>query len=480
MSHVMALVNSRKTHHLTSKELFNFKILVLFVIFAYGVALPLWFVLYGHSFLRENDRWSEIVVSKTRVARSEAIDTNHVEQRKRENGQEWRQKNGNLRKEAYKGSENYGIPRPTLGEISSKKTFKGEARIPDRLRHAGDISLKKPHNSETRIPQTFPEIPPDNHGRLLSMKWDQVCCQSVNCLRKYPLFPLLPIETRFLRTLRVSISGKLYAERIFGRVAPPATGTYSFLVKCATTCELWLGENEYPRSSKLFIKIVHGTAMNVTNHKKPNFDVVLHSGRRYFVDILFTVYRQSRGPFEVLWKLPNAGKFSSITQQFFSGFVKTPRSLRNTLSVLSTSPSTRLTPFLENIEEAGEDDDDFRTIGNEKDTAGTFYDYQGMVIPLNTSLRRTKSSPTSSEPPLYLRSCDYRFADLTVNSSLAKYEGVWKTLFSSVYPNDNTGFMMCIGNRYPLDCQGNKRISNETVQKLLSLFTRALGKHNLR
>ena len=220
--------------------------------------------------------------------------------------------------------------------------------------------------------------------------------------------------------------------------------------------------------------------MNVTNHKKPNFDVVLHSGRRYFVDILFTVYRQSRGPFEVLWKLPNAGKFSSITQQFFSGFVKTPRSLRNTLSVLSTSPSTRLTPFLENIEEAGEDDDDFRTIGNEKDTAGTFYDYQGMVIPLNTSLRRTKSSPTSSEPPLYLRSCDYRFADLTVDSSLAKYEGVWKTLFSSVYPNDNTGFMMCIGNRYPLDCQGNKRISNETVQKLLSLFTRALGKHNLR
>lgn len=444
----MVFTKTTKVHRLTSKELHNFKVLVFFVFLVYGLILPLWFVFYGDTFLHDRQRWSDIVVTKTRLSRSEYDEGKHINEKKNKIIEKRKTSNEHIRK-------SYPKTRSRAPPVLSKRS------------------------SETR-------------GRLLSMRWN-VCCQTINCLRKYPLFPLIPDKTGFLRNLRVSDSQKLYGQRITGRLSPPKTGNYSFVVKSMhATCELWLGLNEHPLSSSLVLKVVHGlnvaigndSSVNSTNNTervKQFFEAELSSSKTYFIDIIFTVYRPLGNPIEVLWKLPNADKYTLITTQFLAGFSKKPSSLRTSLIVFSRAPSVRLSTFLETIEEQGEDDEDFRIIGGEAKKDDRFFDEKGRVISINISLHNTGSLPMINykRNVSLLKRCLYSPSFL-VNSSLSKYAGVWRTSFSSVFPKDNTGHMMCIENRYPQDCQGNTVISSETVQKLLKLYTRALINYSTR
>lgn len=426
-----------RQQRLTSKELNNFKFLVFFVFLVYGIVLPLWFAYYGQKFLHEHEKWVDIVISSTRSS------TSKYAERKEMNA-----------KSNNKHTDDYG-----KYKINRKmKAFKSnKSRI---------SSIARKDSSK--------------NGRILAMKWDHLCCQSVNCLRKYPLFPLLPSSTSYLRNLSVLNTERLFGQRIFGRLSPATSGIHSFWVKCMATCELWLSEGEYHRTSKLFIKVVHGLAMNISEHQQ-SFDTELYSNKTYFIDILYAVYRPLAHPLEILWKLPNNDNYTLITEQFFAGFSKKHQSLKTRLKLFSSAPGVHLTPFLAAIEEQGEDDEDFQA-GVELPSEVQLLDKRGMVVPLNASFYQWEFlSPIKHGSPSgrMFKSCDYRPSYL-VDSSLPMYGGVWKTLFSSVFPNDNTGHMMCIGNRYPVDCQGNKVIPHKTIQRLLTLYTDALSKHNIQ
>ena len=426
-----------------STNLSHFKALVMFVFAIYGILIPLWFAFHGNKLLGDNDQWQKIVVTSTRVARSGEKSLEHFR----------RERNGLL-----------GL----------RRRFKRPPMLP------------KPIHSF----QFWP-IPPEprqkiaySSGRLLSMKWEHLCCQSINCLRKFPLFPLLPSKKRFIRKLSLAEKGRLYGQRIAGLLKPPQNGVYSIYMKCLTTCEFWLSENEYPLRSKLLKKIVrglpmeHGTKGN--SSKSLVFKVLLQTDRAYFMDVLLTVYRYSKHPFEVLWKLPRSNTFVPLTKNFFTGFQKNPESFANVLKLYAQSPSVKLTPFLESIEEAGDDDDDYTILGGKPDLnmSSPFMDSQGRPILVNSSLQEYKYLRLfKSSPPL--KECPYRLMFMR-NRTLEKYAGVWKTHFSSVFPEDRTGHMMCIGNRYPVDCEGNKVMSRETVSKVLSFYSKALSDNHTR
>lgn len=445
-----------------SMELSHFKALVVFVFAVYGILIPLWFAFHGNKLLDSNDQWRTMVMSSTRIASSQMKETGYFD----------------IKTERASKS--------VINKKHSGKVIKHHSKRPP--------TLPKPLYSLYYMP--VPVQPQPRHkvsyysGRLLSMKWDHICCQSINCLRKFPLFPLLPIKKRFIRRLRLSENGKMYGQRIAGLLKPPESGSYSVYMKCLGTCEFWLSDNEYPLRCKLLKKIVRGLpvehGLKVNNSRSLIFKVSLQAGRAYFMDVLLTVYRYTKRPFEVLWKLPSRDTFVPLTKEFFAGFHKTPESFTNVLKLYAHSPSVTLTPFLESIEEPGDDDDDYTILGGKTDfnMNFTFLDSQGRPIFVNSSLGyqnllRLPSNKSSSENHPSLKECLNRPL-FWGNKSLKKYAGIWKTHFSSVFPEDATGHMVCIGNRYPVDCQGNKMMSRETISKVLTFYSKALDGSKIR
>lgn len=441
---------------LRSTELSHFKALVMFVFAVYGILIPLWFAFHGNKLLGNDDQWQKVVVTSTRVARM--TNKNGHFETKRKSGENllahFRKEKNGLRGNRHRSKKPAMLPKPIY-------SFGFWPMPPDPRQKAAYIS-----------------------GRLLSMTWEHLCCQSINCLRKFPLFPLLPSKKRFIKKLRLPEKGRLYGQRIAGLLKPPQSGIYSIYMKCLTTCEFWLSENEYPIRSKLLKKIVRGLPvehdLRRNNSKSLIFKVLLQTNRAYFVDVLLTVYRYSKRPFEVTWKLPRSNKFVPLTKKFFTGFQKNPESLTSVLKLYAHSPSVRLTPFLESIEEPGDDDDDYTILGGKTDLTmnSTFMDSEGRPILVNSSLQGYKSLRLfKSSPPLM--ECSQAPIFL-INRTMGNYSGVWKTDFSSVFPGDRTGHMMCIGNRYPVDCEGNKVMSRETVSKVLTFYSKALSDSNTR
>ena len=444
-----------------STELSHFKALVVFVFTIYGILIPLWFALHGNKLLGSNDQWTKIVVASRRVSRSHIKETGHFDLK-------------------AKGREKPKVP--TKKHLARQKNgLKGR-----RHRTKKPPTLPKPLRSVYYWP-----LPPQprskvaqNSGRLLFMTWDHLCCQSVNCLRKFPLFPLLPSKKRFIRRLRLSQKTRLSGQRIAGLLKPPETGSYSVYMKCLSTCEFWLSDNEYPLGAKLLKKVVRGIpaehGSNTNNSKSLIFKVSLQAGRAYFMDVLSTVYRYTKRPFEVLWKLPNRKTFVPITKEFLTGFQKNPESMTNVLKLYAHSPSVKLTSFLESIEEPGDDDEDYTILGGKTDLNMnfTFLDSKGRPIFINSRLGNDElfrlSYTNKSKITTSLRECAGRPL-FSQNKTIKQYEGVWRTTFSSLFPGDRTDYMVCIGNRYPVDCKGNTVIPQESVLKLLKSLNKTLN-----
>ena len=444
-----------------STELSHFKALVIFVFAVYGILIPLWFAFHGNKLLGNNDQWRKMVLSST----STRITRSHI----KENGYFDVKKNLDIR-----SIEN----KKYLGKKKKNALIKHRTKRPP--------TLPKPIHSFYLWPIFMPpqaRRKSAHHytGRLLSMKWGHLCCQTINCLRKFPLFPLLPSRKKFIRRLKFSDSGKMYGERITGLLKPPESGRYAIYIKCLSTCEFWLSDNEYPLYTRLKKKIVRGIPVehdmktNNSDSRSSHFKVHLEAGRAYFMDFLLTVYRYMKRPFEISWKLPSRNTFIPLTQEFFVGFQKNPESMTSVLQLHAYSPSVRLSSYLESIEEHGEDDDDFTILGGKTDLTmnSTFLDGQGNQIFVNLNFKDDDLFLKSNKSRLSLKKCSHKplFAR---NTTLTKYGGVWKTSLSSVFPGDETGHMMCIGNRYPVDCQGNTVMSRETVSKVLTFYTEAL------
>lgn len=55
---------------------------------------------------------------------------------------------------------------------------------------------------------------------------------------------------------------------------------------------------------------------------------------------------------------------------------------------------------------------------------------------------------------------------------MKQFEGVWKTKFNSIFPNDITEQFVCIGGKRKEDCEGNNVVTEQeiitTLQKLMT------------
>ena len=80
----------------------------------------------------------------------------------------------------------------------------------------------------------------------------------------------------------------------------------------------------------------------------------------------------------------------------------------------------------------------------------------------------------------FLPECKYIPSCVQPWEKLKKYEGVWRTHYSSVFPDDNTSAFFCLGNKQKSDCSGNRVIKQEEVIEIVKQLSKTLATKHKR
>ena len=160
--------------------------------------------------------------------------------------------------------------------------------------------------------------------------WSEICGTKVDILRNWPHFPYFPDK-------RSSISEFKYTQnpatnnngqRIFGFVHPQKSGDYKFAIASDDTSELWLSPNEDPASSEMIARVyspnesawtVDGDYMKYA--EQISKEITLHAGKKYYIESLL---KQGSGSAHVAvyWSYRNQSTFKMISSKYLSSFSK--------------------------------------------------------------------------------------------------------------------------------------------------------------
>ena len=248
-----------------------------------------------------------------------------------------------------------------------------------------------------------------SYGRLTVHVWSDICGSKVNNLRNCPHFPYFPDKTYSISAFYKIQIGFLTnnGERIFGFVHPQRSGKYKFTITSDGTSELWLSPNEDPASSEMIARVnsyPEGAwpeeGDNKKYHNQISKEITLYAGKKYYIESLskqgsglphvavYWSYNSSNSPFEII----SSEYLSSFSENKRYGAIPLHAGKQPNILIQSKSKLfdfNRL-PFIDRKE------------------------YIDLI-------------PTCPYIPSFL-----------VRQKLQKYEGLWLTKVSRVFPQDET------------------------------------------
>ena len=248
----------------------------------------------------------------------------------------------------------------------------------------------------------------ENSTRSLNAHmWYGICGKNVDILRNWPHFPYFPDKRSFLSEFRKTqvLNMKNNGERIFGFVHPQRSGMYKFGITSDDTSELWLSGNEDPASSEMITRVYspHESAWTKEGDYKKypeqiSKEILLHAGKKYYIESL-----SKQGPgaahVAVFWCHGNS-TFEIISSKYLSSFYGNDN--QN-----SIPPHTGKQPKI--------------TLQSKRN----FYYFHR--LPFIRRLEYIDLIPTCSYSPSFL-----------VRGKLKRFQGVWRTNVSRVFPPDDT------------------------------------------
>ena len=245
-------------------------------------------------------------------------------------------------------------------------------------------------------------------GSLNVHIWSGICGMRVDILRNWPHFPYFPDKRSFVSEFRKTqvFSMKDNGERIFGFVHPQVSGMYKFAITSDDTSELWLSRNEDPASSEMIARVYspHGSAWTVEGDYKKYPDqiskeILLHAGKKYYIESLS---KQGSGAAHVAvyWSYYGNATFEIVTSRYLSSFYE--------------DDNQELIP-----PHAGKQSK--VTLQSKSDS------YYFNRMPFISRKEYTDLIPTCSYNPSFL-----------VRGKLGRYQGIWRTRESLVFPPDDT------------------------------------------
>lgn len=180
----------------------------------------------------------------------------------------------------------------------------------------------------------------------------------------------------------------------------------------------------------------------------------------------------------ITWQVPGSDKFTEINEAFLSPVLKEYNSSNSTHKPVGDelwkAPSVTNTDI--NDVDAGQDDEDYEMVeipnrNNKLSAKFTFYFGEDFDVKSNYNRSYFDELSDASEELLSsLPSCPTEQIKSRVRH-MKQFEGVWKTKFNSIFPNDVTKQFVCIGGKRKEDCEGNDVVTEQevitTLQKLM-------------
>lgn len=277
-------------------------------------------------------------------------------------------------------------------------------------------------------------------GRLEVHMWTEICGTTVEMLRNWPHFPYFPDARSYISDFHdVHARGsKNNGERVFGFIHPAVHGDYKFAISSDDTSELWLSQNEDPGSSEMIARVYSPRQSAWTEEgdykKYPeqiSKEFTLFAGKKYYVEALM---KQGSGAahLAVYWSYKNA-TFEIITSKYLSTYPYTHESM------IPVHTGKRDNTSLQK--------------------KYSLYDFNR--LPLLNRQEYVDLFPSCSYNPSFL-----------VRKKLKRYEGVWNTRRSNVFPQDSTD----MSNRGPKHQWSfpNLLIDGNVVQFVVDRFVNTL------
>lgn len=236
--------------------------------------------------------------------------------------------------------------------------------------------------------------------------WDEICGESLDNLFNYPLFPYMPSRKRFSKSFKIINYGKNFALWLVGYFTPFCDGQHHFELEItAGNSEVWISEDSTRNKLEL---VLTSTGKERVMRK----DLRLKKEEKYY--------------FEVFHKEGNRNSEFNIK-------ISTPEE-----DCLKAKQPLAFEPFMSP-----------ETIWSVKTPVVHLKDE--LLAKLKDKAKSSKSqSPRSKRDDIFkipfieesdiatlLPKCKYD-PSYIVKYRLEKYEGVWETHFSSIYPSDDT------------------------------------------
>jgi hypothetical protein len=346
-----------------------------------------------------------------------------------------------------------------------------ENNVPKVTVKVMDIASEEDHlQNEFR-----PEVVHENMGKLDVHTWESVCSFTINSMRQFPLFPHRP-KTRKKLTITHEVISKLngawLAQRIMGYLHPPASGGYQFELSSFFMAELWLSKSEYPKEAELISKITrnkfYDVFFSIGNNKPKSNTIYLLGNATYYFEILHVLNdaKTKEDHVRLSWKMPDFDDFTSITSSHVSAFIDDNHSENSTRFLVGLSRSLEITTEddLQNETAHGIDMKIFQSIIT-KQINTTRYNRENIrmleYIDRKDFMKAFLEAPYA---PSYTRKRQY-----------TRYQGVYSTHFTDVFPNDETKLLK-EGYKDPTERDGNILIDVKEVFTIVKMFMEHLEK----
>lgn len=318
--------------------------------------------------------------------------------------------------------------------------------------------------------------------------WRGLCCPKVNSLRQYPLFPTLSKERLLRHTINSGPLGTWYGQRIMGFTHPPRTGNYTFHLDAHVYAELWLSKKSNTMEVELVAKIAKknkktSVARPVSHTSRRMY---LEKGKKYFFDVLHVMNggMMQRDHVNVTWIVPGSQMHTEISRKCLSPLVTDDTSFFSHKAMTERDDLLRaprsVTDTELNDDDSGYDDEDYEGIvipEKQNKLSDQFLSYFGEDFNLENpyNLIEFEQLPDKSDEILSVfPSCSYE-PTYAKKRTFKRFEGIWQTHFSSLFPDDGTREFICIGNKQRKDCEGNEFLTESEVLELVQMFMKKIN-----